>query len=155
MKEYNYFIDANIFLRTLLKDEERTFNDCLEFLRKIKEGKIKAFTSNLILAEVNWTLLRVYNFPKEKIIDGLNSILKLKNLKIIDRFNPILAIKLYRKIPIKFIDALIASNPAIFRKEVIVISYDKDFEKIGLKRMEPKRVLILKNKGRHKKNLNL
>lgn len=141
MKEYNYFIDTNIFLRTLLRDEEEKFRDCLEFLNKVKRGEIKVFTSILILAEINWTLLRFYKFPKEKVIEGLNSIIKLKNLKIINKFNANLAMETYEKFPIKFIDALISSNPQIYQKKVIVVSYDKDFDKIKIIRKEPKQIL--------------
>ncbi len=141
MKEYSYFIDSNIFLRTLLRDEEETFKECLLVFKKIREGKINAFTSNLVFAEINWTLLRFYKFPREKVIQGLESILKLKNLKIMDRFNPNLAIEIYEKFPVKFIDALIASNPAIFQKEAIVVSYDKDFDKLKIIRVEPKKII--------------
>ena len=141
MKEYNCFIDTNIFLRTLLKDEEKTFKDCLKFLIEIKKGKIRAFTSNLVLAEITWTLLKFYKFPKEKIIKGLSSILKLKNLRIVDDFDSFLALEIYERFPIKFIDALIASNPKIFKKEITIVSYDKDFDKIKVLRKEPKEVL--------------
>ena len=141
MKEYNCFIDSNIFLRTLLRDEEETFKDCVSFLNEIKKGEIKAFTSNLILAEINWTLLKFYKFPKEKVIEGLYSISRLKNLRIIDKFNANLAIEIYKKLPIKFIDALIASNPRILKKEVMIISYDKDFDKLNVIRKEPKEVI--------------
>lgn len=141
MKEYKYFIDTNIFLRTLLRDDEKTFNDCLEFLKRIKENNIVALTSNLILAEINWTLLKVYKFPKERVLVGLTSVLKLSNLKVTDDFDSYLAKEIYEKFPVKFIDALIASNPAIFNKEVAVVSYDKDFDKIGVKRMEPSKII--------------
>ena len=141
MKDCNYFIDTNIFLRTLLKDDEKTFPDCLKFLNQIKTRRIKAFTSNLILAEINWTLSKIYKFPKEKVIEGLISILKLKNLKIIDKFNPFSAVEIYKNLPVKFIDTLISSNPLIFQKKTIVISYDKDFDRIGIKRKEPKEII--------------
>jgi predicted nucleic acid-binding protein len=141
MKEYKYFVDTNVFLRTLLRDEEKTFKDCLKFLNRIKTGKIKAFTSHLILGEVNWTLLRFYKFPKERIIEGLVSVLKLKNLKIMDKFDSIIAIEIYKNFPVKFIDALIASNPQIAKKEVVIVSYDRDFDKIGVRRIEPRKLL--------------
>jgi len=137
-KEDNYFVDSNIFLRVLLRDEERSFNDCLKFLNKIKKGEINALTSNLVLAEINWILLRIYKLQKSEIIEGLVSILSLKNLKIRDKFQPQFAIKIYNNFPVKFIDALIASNPKIYKKEAVVVSYDKDFDKIGVKRKEPK-----------------
>ena len=144
MKGYNFFIDSNIFLRTLLRDKEGSFKDCVKFLNKIKRGEIKAFTSNLVFAEINWTLLRFYKFPKEKIIAGLYSILKLRNLKILNRFNPILAVEIYKNLSVKFIDALIASNPQIYQKKVIIVSYDKDFDKIGIIRKEPRQIIKLK-----------
>jgi len=71
----------------------------------------------------------------------LYSISRLKNLRIIDKFNANLAIEIYKKLPIKFIDALIASNPRILKKEVMIISYDKDFDKLNVIRKEPKEVI--------------
>lgn len=137
-KEGNYFVDSNIFLRALLKDEERSFPDCLKFLNKIKEGEINAFTSNLVLAEINWILLRIYKFSKNEVIEGLNSILSLKNLKIRDKFEVRLALEIYNNLSVKFIDALIASNSGIFKRKIIIVSYDKDFDKIRVMRKEPK-----------------
>lgn len=135
-----YFIDTNIFLRVLVKENEEVFKDCQKFLDLIRQNKIKAFTSTIILSEIDWVLESFYKFPKEKVIEGLSSISKLKNLKITDNFDSNLAIEIYEKSPVKFIDALIASNPAIFNKEVAVVSYDRDFDKIGVKRIEPSKI---------------
>lgn len=136
-----YFIDTNIFLRVLIKESEEIFEECEKFLNLIHQNKIEAFTSTIILSEIDWVLESFYKFPKEKVIEGLSSILKLKNLKIIDKFDLLLAIEIYERYPVKFIDTLIASNPKIFKKEVIVVSYDKDFDKIGVKRMTPGRLI--------------
>ena len=142
MKERNCFIDTNIFLRVLLKDDLGKFEDCVKFLNELKKGKIKGLTSNLILAEVNWTLLRLFKFPKDRVVKGIASILNLKNLKIKDNFDSYLALKIYKEFSVKFIDALIASNPKIYRGDIILISYDKDFDKIkGIIRKEPKEML--------------
>ncbi len=142
MKEHNCFIDTNIFLRVLLEDDPGKFEDCVKFLNEVKKGKIKGFTSNLILAEVNWTLLRLFRFPKDRVIKGIASMLNLKNLKIKDGFDSYLALKIYKEFSVKFIDALIASNPKIYRGDVILVSYDKDFDKIkGIIRKEPKEML--------------
>ena len=135
-----YFVDTNIFLRTLVKEDEKSFRECYSFLDLIKKRKILAFTSSLVVAEIDWVLESFYKFDRLEVIRALGSILRLKGLKIIDKFNLKLALKIFKEKNVKFIDALIASNPAIFRKEVIVISYDKDFDKIGLKRIEPKKL---------------
>lgn len=141
MKEYNYFVDTNIFLRVLLKDEEKTFRDCLRFLKEIKNGNIKAITSNLVLAEINWTLLKFYKFAKEDVIKSLDSITHLNHLKLIDDFDSISAIKSYKDYQIKFIDALISSIPEIGEGKMKIVSYDRDFDKLGDWRVEPREII--------------
>jgi len=136
-----YFVDTNIFLRTLVKEDEKSFRECYLFLDLIKKRKISAFTFSLVVAEIDWVLESFYKFDRSEVIRTLDSILRLRGLKIIDRVNPKLALKIFRDKNVKFIDTLIASNPAIFQKKVIVVSYDKDFDKIGVKRMEPARLI--------------
>ena len=141
-----YFIDTNIFLRILIKEDEKIFNECYKLLELIRERKIKSFTSSLILAETNWVLDSFYKFEKPKIIKALRSILNLKGLKIIDEVNPAISLEIFQNHNVKLIDALIASNPAILNKTMTIISYDKDFEKIDIIRKEPKQVIqLIKN----------
>ena len=141
MKEFKYFLDSNIFLRPIVKDDIQKVKECERIFRKIERGEIKVFTSNVILSEIVWTGLRFYKIKKRESIEILKGILDFKNLKIIDKFNSRLAIEIYEKKPVKFIDALISSNPEIFKKKIIVISYDKDFDKIGIKRKEPREII--------------
>ncbi len=140
MNGFEYFIDSNIFLRPIVKDDFRKVKECEELLEKLKSGEIKAFTSNLILAEIVWTGGRFYKIEKGDLITAIKGILGFKNLKVVEDSNPNLAIEIYEKFPVKFIDALIASNSKIFQREVSVVSYDKDFDKIGIKRIEPSKI---------------
>ena len=112
----------------------------MSFLRKVKNKEIATFASSMVLAETNWTLLRFYKFLKNKVIKGLNSIVNLKSLKIIDEFNLGSAMDLYAGHSVKFIDALITSIPQIAGGDMIAVSYDKDFDKLNVKRKEPKEV---------------
>lgn len=137
-----YFIDSNIFLRTLIKEDEKSFKECYQFLNLVQENKIKAFTSSLILAEINWVLESFYKFKKSEIIKALKSILNLKGLKIVDKTKPILAVEIFQNFNVKFIDALIASNLQVFKKQAIVISYDKDFDKMKIIRKQPKEIIV-------------
>ena len=137
----NYFIDTNIFLRVLIKDDEKTFSGCIRFLELVREDKIKAFTSSLVLAEACWTLLSYCHFPKGRTVKALESILALKNLKIIDSFDPYLAIDFYSGKSVKFIDSLIASLIKSEKRKFVVISFDKDFDKLGVYRVEPKKIV--------------
>ena len=47
---------------------------------------------------------------------------------------------LYAGHSVKFIDALITSIPQIAGGDMIAVSYDKDFDKLNVKRKEPKEV---------------
>lgn len=141
MKEFNYFLDSNIFLRPAVKDDLQKVKECEVLFGKIKKEEIKVFTSNLVLAEIVWVCSNFYGLQKEEIIKILGGILKFKNLKIIDKFDPFLTMELFEKYNVKFIDVLIASNPQISQKKVIMVSYDRDFDKIGVKRKEPKEIV--------------
>lgn len=139
-----YFLDTNIFLRTLVKENEPSFKECCQLLKTVKLNKIKAVTANLVLAEVVWTLSSYYQFPKTKVIRAIKSIINLRGLKIIDGYNPLTTLEIFEDKNIKYIDALIASIEKVHSKEWIVVSYDKDFDKLEVLRTEPKEIIHLK-----------
>lgn len=136
-----YFIDTNIFLRTLVKEDIKTFQDCRQFLESVKLNKIKAVSSNLVLAEIAWTLSGYYGFSKDNVTRALKGIINLRGLKLTDNFNPALALSLYEDNNIKYIDAVLASMEQLYEKKWIIVSYDKDFDILNVKRMEPAEVI--------------
>lgn len=138
-REKRFFIDTNIFLRALVKENQTDFDNCVRFLRLISDGKIQTFTSTIILLEVNFVLISFYNFEKPRIYQALQSIIDLPGLKFIDDFNRREAIELYAKTGIKFTDCLLAS--LIKDSNLTIVSYDHDFDKLGLRRLEPKEIL--------------
>ena len=135
-----YFIDSNIFLRVFVKENEKFFRDCFDLFKKVEEKKVKAITSVLVLAEIDWVLEGFYQFSKERAIEALESILKLKGLKFVDSFNFSSFLHCYSKSRVKFVDALIASERIFDKEKIVIISYDKDFDKLGLKRLEPAQI---------------
>lgn len=135
-----YFIDTNIFMRTLIKENKTSFENCYQLLRMVKLGKIKALTASLILAEIVWTLSSYYQFPKENVIQAIKGIISLRGLKIIDNYNPPFSLNLFSQKKVKYIGALIASIEEIQTKKWIVVSYDKDFDKLGVTRKEPEEI---------------
>ena len=135
-----YFIDTNIFLRILIKENKKAFSDCSAFLEKVKTNKIKAVTASLVLAEIAWTLSSYYKFPQKKVAQAVKSVVNLRNLKIIDGYDHLLALELFENSRVKFIDAYIASIQKIQLKKWTIVSYDKHFDKLGVKRIEPKKV---------------
>lgn len=141
MRGYRYFIDTNIFLRALVREEQKTFTECVSVLNVIRQKRLLACTSNLVLAEVVWTFERYYLFSKEEAIRALLSILHTKNLAIWDAFDPLSASQFYRDKGVKFVDALIASHALFQRANTFVVSYDHDFDKLGIPRKEPGEII--------------
>jgi len=141
MKEINtYFIDTNVFLRTLIKEDKNTFNDCLAFFEKVKNNKCKAVTASIVIAEVVWTLLSFYKVSKSEVIMAVNSIKNMRGLSIIDGYDIKTALQLFEDKNVKFIDCMIASTKSVSKDKITIVSFDKDFDKLGIARKEPKQI---------------
>lgn len=135
-----YLLDTNIFLRILSGLDSEQKGECETLLREVERGKIKAYVPSLVLSEVVWTLSSYYKHSKKEIVIAVKSIINISNLKFIDGYNVFLGLDMYEKKSVKYIDALIASTPDIQSGKMIVVSYDKDFDKLKVKRLEPQNV---------------
>jgi predicted nucleic acid-binding protein len=124
------FVDTNIILRYLLGDPDSIA------IQKILNGKNTLIVSDIVIAEVVWTLSRFYKWQKEKIIEFLVVLLKNPNIEfnesiIFPSFNTFL------KCNVKYTDAYISE---LMRNENIkeIYSFDHDFDKIPeIKKVEP------------------
>lgn len=130
-----YFLDTNIFLRTIVKDDVKTSQICLRLIKIIKDNQIKAYTNDLVLAEIVWTLGSYYHVTKSRVGEIIASIVNLNGLTIISGFDYLRAVKLYQTKNVKFIDACIASIPQVESKKWPVVTYDNDFKKLPVKRL--------------------
>jgi predicted nucleic-acid-binding protein len=132
-----YIIDTNVFLRVLVKEDEASFQASLQLLEGIKQKKYTAYIPGIVLPEIAWTLRSYYEFPKPQIVQAVQGILNLRGITIVDDYNYPLAIDLYEHHSVKYIDACIASLPAVQEKGAVIVSYDYDFDKLGIERREP------------------
>lgn len=119
-----------------MADDEKKFKDCLRLLEIIEKGKIRPYTSNIIILEIIFVLIRIYKFPKKKVLDGIKKILNLRNFTLIETTNAKEAIKIFKSHNVKFPDCLIATQIPEGAK---MVTYDQDFQKInGIFTAEPK-----------------
>lgn len=137
MKADKYFIDSNIFLRTIVKENESQYLACKLVFESIKRNKFQAVTCNLVLAEVVWVLQSYYRKTRKQIIEALRAIINLRGLEIVRKQDYHLTLDLYERFGVKYIDAAIASIEAVQQGKWPVITYDKDFDKLGVIRKEP------------------
>ena len=114
--------------------------DGVALLSAVKQGAVVAYTSSLVLSEINWTLASFYRFGKADVIRSLGGIVELANLRLLDDTDPPFALDLFRRHNVKWVDCLIASSPGIRSGEAAVVSYDRDFDRLGVHRLEPSEV---------------
>ena len=78
------FVDTNIFLRYLTRDDLAKFNRCREVFKKAIKGEIFLFTSEMVIAELIWTLLSYYRVAKADVIEKVSIIISSQNLHIVN-----------------------------------------------------------------------
>ena len=131
------FIDTNILLSYLTGDDPEKYEKCRGLFKRALEKKIVLLTSDMVIAELIWTLGSFYKVPKEEIIEKITIIINTPNLKIPNKKLISDTLILFSQKNIDYIDAY----NAVFMKHnscAQIFSYDKDFDRIeDIKRMEP------------------
>lgn len=131
------FVDTNIFLRYLTKDDPTKYDRCRELFKRALEGKIILASSGMVIAELIWTLLSYYKVSKADVIEKVSIIVATESLHISDKDIIADALVLYGRKNIDYIDAY----NAVFMKYHgygEIYSYDRDFDLVEeIKREEP------------------
>ena len=133
----NKFVDTNVFLRYLTKDDPSKYERCRAMFKRALEGEITIATSGLVIAELIWTLLSYYKVPKAEVIEKVSVILGTENLFLPDKDILADALVLYAGKNIDFIDAY---NAVFMKYQGLreIYSYDEDFEMMeDIERKEP------------------
>jgi predicted nucleic acid-binding protein len=133
------FLDANVILRYLTRDDLQKAENCYELFQKVKRGEIILTTCEAVIAEVIYVLSSniLYNLPRSEIYSLLLPIINLNGLKLNQKRLHIRALDIYASRNIDFEDALIFAH---MEKQQIkeIYSYDRDFDKLTeLRRLEP------------------
>lgn len=134
----SFLVDSNIFLRVMVRDDERSWQDCVSFFRHIGEAGINAYIPTLVCAEVYFVLKSFYGYQKTVLVDDLKSMTAVPGLRMYEDISFSLAVDLFDKHNIKFIDCLLASSRRVQEGKAAIVSYDRDFDKLGIRRLEPR-----------------
>lgn len=121
------FIDTNVFVRFLTQDDPKKFQECKKFFEFIEKGKIRPYTSNIVILEIQFVLTRQYNVAKKEVLENIDDLLSLRHITLIEKTNTRIALSLYKKYNIKFTDCLIATQIPRGSK---LVTYDEEFKKI-------------------------
>ncbi|MFH1280129.1 MAG: PIN domain-containing protein [Candidatus Beckwithbacteria bacterium] len=134
------FVDTNIFIRFITKDDEKKAKKVFELFKLVEQGKIKLIVIEAVLAEVVYTLSskKLYALSMEKVRQVLIPIIEMKGLKMENKNVFLLALDYMIDKKVDFEDALIVAY-MVKSKIKRVYSYDRDFDKFKqIKRVEPR-----------------
>jgi predicted nucleic acid-binding protein len=135
------FVDANVFLRHLTQDDPAMAAECTALLREVEQGRLRVWTSDLVVAEVVFVLESPagagYRYARKDIRAALLPLVLMPALVLPSkRFYPRI-FALYTTHNIDFIDAYNAAHiEASVPPELY--SYDRHFDRIQtVKRLLP------------------
>lgn len=132
------FIDTSIFIRLLVKDNEKKLEECINLFSLVEEGKLIPYISSTVVSEIIFVLTKIYKIPKASVISDLQNIFRFRNMTIIEKTNSIKAILLFKEHSIKYGDCLISTQVP---KGVTLVTYDTDFSKIpSIKSITPDKI---------------
>lgn len=130
-----YFVDTNVFVR-IYEGQIET----VEWVRQIKgNNNFEIIVPAVVIEEIVWLLGKFYQVEKGEIIDFVNAILGMSNVKIKYDYKVSSAVGMFKKYNVKFNDCVIAST---MNEKGTIVSNDRDFDRFeNIKRVEPKDLL--------------
>lgn len=125
------FIDTNILLRLLIRDEEAQHRACVNLLQEARKEGIALHLLPVAILEVVWVLEKVYRYPRPRIREIVEAILNTPELKIEKEAVFRKALSAYESQNIKFADALMAHWGIDLGLTTIYTFDEKHFRKIA------------------------
>lgn len=135
------FLDANIFLRIITRDDPVKAPACLAFFQRLRSGMEEATTSESVIAEIVYVLIsnrQPYRLSRTDIRARLMPLLSLRGLRLANRTVYLRALDLFELHGhLDFEDALtVAHMEASGDQELL--SYDQGFDRVAqVRRLEP------------------
>lgn len=136
------FVDSNILLRYLTRDDAAKAEAALALLTRVEEGSERVETASVVVFEVVFSLHRRYRVSPSRIRDLLLPVLELPYFILPDKILPdksllIRALDIFVQQQIPFGDAVIVATMEA-RGPRTIYSWDAHFDRIpGLVRVVP------------------
>jgi len=123
-----YIVDTNVFLRFLLKDNKKYFNQAQKYFIQAKEHKITLILLPSIVFEIDYVLKGVYSLSRKESANILSSLVKSPDLEVKERKILIETTEKYKKVNIDLVDIYLSETAK--QQKAKILSFDKDFKKI-------------------------
>lgn len=121
-------VDTNIFLRFLLKDIPKQYNESEKLFKEAKGEKVELVVPQIVVFEVEFALSKYYHFLRGEIVDKVRSLINTQYLQIQDKEIFLGAVELYRRSTVSFTDCFLIAKAKLLGAEIF--SFDKDLNKL-------------------------
>jgi len=132
-----YLIDTNIFLEILL-DQKRA-SDCVAFLERVRDGSVQGYVTSFSIHSIEVILDR---FKKLDVLEMfLEDLSMFTSLEVINTHisDEVKIVKSISKIGLDFDDSL--QYYVAKKKALQLVSFDEDFDKTDLQRIDPAQII--------------
>lgn len=136
----NYFVDTNIFIRIITKDDLKKADSSSKYLQQIQKEKGTLFLTTVTLFELAWLLKSFYQLNNQQIEEKLSAIKNTEGIKILPSIDGDLFVQAAELSNKKGIDLIDAYYIQLMKHYNIknIITYDNDFKKLaGIKIIQP------------------
>ncbi|MDP1760349.1 MAG: PIN domain-containing protein [Candidatus Woesebacteria bacterium] len=120
-----YIVDTNIFIRFLLKDNEKFYQQAKKYFDDAKEKKIVLILISQVVFEIDYVLRSVYKLSHKESADILINLVKSSYLQVENRQVIGEAIEKYAEENIDLVDLFLIETAR--KEKVEILSFDKDF----------------------------
>ena len=99
------WLDTNVILRFLLKDDPQLFQAVEPLFLQAEQGDLEIYIHPIIIAELIWTLESYYEYSKEKIAEVMIQLVEAKGVVVPDKEVIVGTLQNYKEKNVDFIDA--------------------------------------------------
>lgn len=132
-----YVLDTNVLLDFLMDREQKKHVDCVRLMERVWAGEIKIVLLSVVIAEIAWVMKSFYGVDKKEMVDALKTLTEIKGCQVVERYEWDDIFSNYKEKKVKFVDSMIAGVKQIRSNKWTVITFDKDFDKLGVLNLEP------------------
>ncbi len=136
MEEMISLLDTNVIVRFLVGETGAKYKNLPSFFNAIEKGKMRVELKLMVLFQTMFVLKSFYKVPKAHIAEGLLKLLRFKGIVIKKKAIIRRTLELWREQNIEIVSCyLVASLER--DSQNLLYSYDHDFDKFSIKRIEP------------------
>jgi len=122
-------VDTNIFIRFFLSDIPSQVKEIDDLFLQAKKGKIEIIVLATVIFEIEFTLRKYYEFPKETIAEKITLILSQTYFSVEHMQVLRIALEIYLSNNLSFVDCFLSAYVTVGSIELF--TFDKKLKKIS------------------------